>query len=68
MYRNTGTMADFDEKMESVLRAIPLPKHEGRLRAGQSFPDLQLTNEDGQPARPLGASGPLLLVFFRGFW
>jgi len=37
---------------------------------GKRFPDLQLPDQDGEPARLSGISGgfPLLLIFYRGYW
>ncbi len=55
--------------MERVLRAIDLPDHDTRVQVGQRFPDLKLIRADGVALSPSGfAQGPLLLVFFRGFW
>ena len=62
-------LPDREDKIEKVLQAIALRAKESRARVGQRFPDLEFLDEDGYVVRPLGAAaGPLLLVFFRGFW
>ena len=62
-------MTSNGDKLERVLTAISIPDEESRPGAGRRLPALTLIDEDeGVVSLPGALSGPLLLVFFRGFW
>ncbi len=62
-------MADYSDKIEQVLQAVELKEQDARLMSGQAFPALEFLDENGGSVRPRDVGpGPLLLVFFRGFW
>jgi hypothetical protein len=50
--------------------ALKLPVAPGRPEIGKLLPDFEVTGEDGKTYTPgsLTGKGPVLLVFFRGFW
>ena len=49
---------------------LRVPKAPGRPEAGKPLPFFQVTSEEGKQVSPDGYArkGPVLLVFFRGFW
>lgn len=51
-------------------RSIYGPAPGNRLRAGDSFPEFQLTDSAGEPQslKPYLADGPVLFLFYRGDW
>lgn len=59
----------------SAIRSAP-PKeilHGGvtmNLKIGQRFPDIELPDQDGQPAKlsELAGKFPFILSFYRGYW
>ncbi len=64
-----GDVVDQDDKVESILQSIVVPHDERRPGVGEQFPDVTFTAANGAAARPMSVTqGPLLLVFFRGFW
>lgn len=50
--------------------ALRVPRAAGRPQPGESFPAVNFTGEDGQTvsSADLVQRGPMLFVFFRGFW
>ena len=50
--------------------ALRLPIAKGRPEVGKLLPAFELTGEDGKPlgADKFTGKGPVLFVFFRGFW
>lgn len=54
----------------SFYTALKLPVAAGRPEIGKLLPEFEVIGEDGRPFNPNQAcsKGPLLLVFFRGFW
>lgn len=54
----------------SFYAAIKLPVAAGRPEIDKLLPDFEVIGEDGKPFSPnkFSGKGPLLLVFFRGFW
>jgi len=49
---------------------LRVPQTLGRPQAGQPLPEVNVVNERGERISSAGfaGAGPLLLVFFRGFW
>ncbi|HYF52125.1 MAG TPA: hypothetical protein VEJ63_22130 [Planctomycetota bacterium] len=50
--------------------ALRIPQSQGRPEEGKSLPHLSLVSETGAAISPddYSGKGPLLMVFFRGFW
>jgi len=50
--------------------ALRIPQSIGRPEQGKALPHLSLVSESGKSISPddFSGKGPLLLVFFRGFW
>lgn len=56
--------------LDGILRALDIPESTRRPRVGDSFPQAVFAAEQNGLASTADwhEKGPLLLVFFRGFW
>jgi hypothetical protein len=65
-----GTLANFACFLIVYFAMMRTPRAAGRPKVGETLPRFALADESGRMVSPddYAGKGPLLLVFFRGFW